>query len=124
MGAGSNKSGKGSREQQKKREMEKGARKIIRQQEENFKRSREQTNDKGAVKTDKKERAPQNGREHGERGKMSKGAGSIDPPNRASPYCPPGMFCLTLMATFDLDLDREYLRILFAVLNAICLASD
>ncbi len=29
-------------------------------------------------------KAPQNGREQGERGKMLKGAGSIDPPNRAS----------------------------------------
>ncbi len=38
----------------------------------------------GAVKIGKKERAPKNGREQGERGKMSKGAGSIDPPNRAS----------------------------------------
>ncbi len=27
-----------------------------------------------------KERAPKNGREQGERGKMSKGAGSLDPP--------------------------------------------
>ncbi len=41
--------------------------------------------EEGAVKIDKKERAPENGREQGERGKMSKGAGSIDPPpNRAS----------------------------------------
>ncbi len=36
--------------------------------------------EKGAVKIGKKERMPQNGREQGERGKMSKGAGSIDPP--------------------------------------------
>ena len=37
----------------------------------------------------KKERVPKNGREQGEWGKMSKGAGSIDPPNRASvPTCP------------------------------------
>ncbi len=41
-------------------------------------------NEKGAVKIGKKERAPKNGREQGERGKMSKGAGSMDPPNRAS----------------------------------------
>ena len=40
--------------------------------------------EKGAVKMCKKERAPKNGREQGERDKMSKGAGSIDPPNRAS----------------------------------------
>ncbi len=36
--------------------------------------------EKGAVKIGKKERAPKNGREQGERGKKSKGAGSIDPP--------------------------------------------
>ncbi len=36
--------------------------------------------EKGAVKIGKKERAPKNGREQGEQGKMSKGAGSIDPP--------------------------------------------
>ncbi len=36
--------------------------------------------EKGAVKIGKKERAPKNGREQGEWGKMSKGAGSIDPP--------------------------------------------
>ncbi len=40
--------------------------------------------EKGAVKIGRKERAPKHGREQGERGKMSKGAGSIDPPNRAS----------------------------------------
>ncbi len=34
---------------------------------------------KGALKIDKKERAPKNGREQGERCEMSKGAGSIDP---------------------------------------------
>ncbi len=34
----------------------------------------------GAVKIGKKERALKNGREQGERGKMSKGVGSIDPP--------------------------------------------
>ena len=39
---------------------------------------------KGAVKIGKKEQTPKNGREQGERGKMLKGAGSIDPPNRAS----------------------------------------
>ena len=43
-------------------------------------------NDKGAVKIGEKERTSQNGREQGERGKMSKLAGSIDPPNRASIY--------------------------------------
>ncbi len=36
--------------------------------------------EKGAVKIGKKERAPKNAREQGERGKMSKGAGSVDPP--------------------------------------------
>ncbi len=35
--------------------------------------------EKGAAKIGKKERAWKNGREQGERGKMSKGAGSIDP---------------------------------------------
>ncbi len=40
--------------------------------------------EKGAVKISKKERVPKNGREQGERCKLSKGAGSIDPPpNRA-----------------------------------------
>ncbi len=37
-------------------------------------------NEKGAVKIGKKKRAPKNEREQGERGEMSKGAGSIDPP--------------------------------------------
>ncbi len=37
-------------------------------------------NEKGAVKIGKQERAPKNGREQGEQGKMSKGAGSVDPP--------------------------------------------
>ncbi len=36
--------------------------------------------EKGAVKIGTKERAPKTGREQGDRGKMSKGAGSIDPP--------------------------------------------
>ncbi len=36
--------------------------------------------EKGAVKIGKKERALKNGREQGERGKMSKRAGSMDPP--------------------------------------------
>ncbi len=36
--------------------------------------------EKGAVKIGKKERVPKNGREQGDRGKMLKGAGSIDPP--------------------------------------------
>ncbi len=40
--------------------------------------------EKRAVKIGKKERAPKNGREQGEWGKMSKGAEGIDPPNRAS----------------------------------------
>ncbi len=38
------------------------------------------SDEKGAVKIGKKERAPKNGREQGEWGKISKGAGSIDPP--------------------------------------------
>ncbi len=38
------------------------------------------TDEKGAVKIGQKERAPKNEREQGEWGKMSKGAGSIDPP--------------------------------------------
>ncbi len=36
--------------------------------------------EKGAVKIGKKEQTPKNGREQGERGKMSNGAGSVDPP--------------------------------------------
>ena len=36
--------------------------------------------EKEAVKIGKKERAPKNQRKQGERGKMLKGAGSIDPP--------------------------------------------
>ncbi len=36
--------------------------------------------EKGAVKISDKERVLKNEREQGERGKMSKGAGSIDPP--------------------------------------------
>ena len=40
--------------------------------------------EKGAVNIGKKELALKNGREQGEQGKMSKGAGSIDPPNKAS----------------------------------------
>ncbi len=40
----------------------------------------EKRDEKGAVKIGKKERALKDGREKGERGKMSKGAGSIDPP--------------------------------------------
>ena len=38
------------------------------------------SDEKGAVTIGKKERAPKNGREQGEWGKMSNGAGSIDPP--------------------------------------------
>ena len=37
----------------------------------------------GAVKIDKKDRTPKNGREQEEWGKMSNKAGSLDPPNRA-----------------------------------------
>ncbi len=57
-----------------------------REQERKLKRSRERAKraEKGAVKIGKKEQASNNGREQGERGKMSKGAGSTDPPNRAS----------------------------------------
>ena len=36
--------------------------------------------EKGTVKIGKKERAPKHGREPGELGKISKGAGSRDPP--------------------------------------------
>ncbi len=42
------------------------------------------TDEKGAVKIGKKERAPENGWEQGEWGKMLTGAGSKDPPNRAN----------------------------------------
>ncbi len=45
--------------------------------------------EKGAVKIGKKEQAPKNGREQGERGKMSKGAGSIDPPLTEPPVWHP-----------------------------------
>ena len=58
--------------------MEQGAREIIKK-EQGAKRI-----EKGVLKTNKKERAPKNGREQLEWGKMSKGSGSIDPPNRAS----------------------------------------
>ncbi len=65
-----------------------GARsKIIYQgaREKNKKEQGAKRDEKGAVKIGKKERAQKNGREQGERGKMSKGAGSIDlPTNRAS----------------------------------------
>ena len=37
-------------------------------------------NENACVKIAWKEQAPKNGREQGERGKISKGAGSIDPP--------------------------------------------
>ena len=56
--------------------MEQGAREIIREQEEKIKRSREQRE----MKIGTKERAPKSAREQGEWGKMSKGAGSTDPP--------------------------------------------
>ena len=61
--------------------MEHGAREII-----GSKRKKEQGvkgDEKGAVTIGKKERALKNGREQGEPGKMTKGAGSIDPPNHA-----------------------------------------
>ncbi len=62
-------------------EMEQGAREIIRKQQENIQKEQGAKRDeKGAVKIGKKEQAPKNGREQGERGKKSKGAGSIDPP--------------------------------------------
>ena len=65
--------------------MEQGAREITREQEEKIKKEQgAERDEKGAVEIGTKERAPKNGREHGERGKMSKGAGSIDPPNRTS----------------------------------------
>ncbi len=42
---------------------------------------------KGAVKIGTKEQARKNGREQGEWGKLSKGAGSIDPPPQQSLIC-------------------------------------
>ncbi len=60
-----------------------GARSKIKYQGARGKIKKEQgakTDKKGAVKIGQKERAPRNGREQGERVKMSKGAGSIDPP--------------------------------------------
>ena len=48
--------------------------------------------EKGAVKTGQRERTPKNRRDQGEWGKMSKGAGSIDPPTRAS-YVPLDSLC-------------------------------
>ncbi len=54
--------------------MEQGAREIIKKQVEKLKTRVE----KGAVKIGKRERAQKNGREQGEQGKMSKGAGSRD----------------------------------------------
>ncbi len=66
--------------------MEQGAREIIIGK---IKKEQGAKNDeKGAVKIGIKERAPKNEREQGEWGKMSKGAGSIDPPNRASKILP------------------------------------
>ena len=56
------------------KEMEQGAREIIREQDKKLKRSREQR----AVEIGKKERALKNGGEHGEQGKMRKRAGSMD----------------------------------------------
>ncbi len=44
------------------------------------KEQRANRDENGAVKIGIKEQAPKNGREQGERGKMSKGAGSIDTP--------------------------------------------
>ncbi len=60
-----------------------GARSKINYQGARGKMKKEQganRDEKGAVKIGKKERAPKIGREQGERGKTSKGAGSIDPP--------------------------------------------
>ncbi len=59
--------------------MEQGVREIIGEQEEKWEQGAKM-DEKGAVKIGEKERAPKNGREQGERGKMSKGAGSIDLP--------------------------------------------
>ncbi len=65
--------------------MEQGAGELIREQQgKNKKEQGAKSDEKGAVKIGKKERVPKNRREQGEWGKMSKGAGSIDPPNRAS----------------------------------------
>ena len=60
--------------EQRARETLQGARGKVKQ-EQGAKRD-----EKGAVKISKKERVPKNGRQQEEWGKMSKGAGSIDPP--------------------------------------------
>ncbi len=60
--------------------MEQGARGKMKKEQ------RAKRDEKGAVKIGKKERAPKNGREQGEWGKMSEGAGSIDPPPNRAPY--------------------------------------
>ena len=60
--------------------MEPGAREIIREQEKKLKKEQGTKKAEKEVKIGKKERAPNNGREQGEQGKMSKGAGSTDPP--------------------------------------------
>ncbi len=61
--------------------MEQGAREIIREQEGKIKKQQGAKRDeKGAEKIGKNERVPKNDREQGELGKMSKGAGRMDPP--------------------------------------------
>ncbi len=77
---GAQKFGKWSREQQK---LGNGARSKRNYQGARGKIEKEQganRDEKGAVKIGKKEKVPKIEREQGEPGKMSKGAGSIDPP--------------------------------------------
>ncbi len=60
--------------------MEQGTREIIREQEENLKEEQGAKRvKKEQWKLFKKKQGPKNEREQGQRGKMSKGAGSIDP---------------------------------------------
>ncbi len=86
LGAGSTKNWK--REQGAAKKLENGAKSKRNYQAARGKIKKEQgakrAEKKTAVKIGKRERATKNGREQGEQDKMSKGAGSIDPPNRAS----------------------------------------
>ncbi len=62
-------------------EMEQGATEIFREQDKKIKKEQGARRDeRGAGKIGRKERVPKNGREQGERDKISKVAGSIDPP--------------------------------------------
>ncbi len=81
LGAGSTKTWKREQGAAKNWGMEQGAREIIRGATGKIKKEQgAKRGEKGAVKIGKKERAPKNEREQGERGKMPKGAGSTDPP--------------------------------------------